>query len=257
MSGEGTPSLSRRTVTNERPSERRPASSGSSARAPSPGPAAARPRREGLREQAAFADERDGVRAEGPGRDRHMLGRIAVDRRKRVSCRRPLLDDAVQEREREAVPGEDQLAVPLDRFGGRVRRVARVAAERVEDAGLKVALPLQVRRRARRCTSSPPYGREPLDEQGAVQRDEERRVARLRQEEGCGSRPELQAAEPRQRRERVRQAGLRVELRASAPTRSRRCRAARLRGTPPPTARTARPTRGRSGPRPRRARAGR
>ena len=164
--------------------------------------------------------------------------------------------DAVDERKREPVPREDQLAVLLHRLGRGVRPVARVAAEGVEHAGLEVALALEVVGQ-RALDVLVAAGREALDEERPVQRDEQRRVARLRQQQSRGARPELEPAQARERRERVRQARLRVPLRASAPRRSRRCRAGRRRGRPPPAARTAPPRRARSARRPRRARAGR
>ena len=96
------------------------------------------------------------------------------------------------------------------------RRVARVAAERLQDAGLEGALALEVVGEARAARPRR-LRREALDEERPVQRDEQRRVARLRQQERRGARPELEAAKPRQRRERVRQPRLRVALGRALP----------------------------------------
>ena len=126
--------------------------------------------------------------------------------------------DAVDERQGEPVPREDELTVLLDRVGRDVRPVARVAAERVEHAGLEIALALEVVGEGALHVLVA-AGREALDEQGPVQRDEQRRVARLREQERGRTGPELETPQARERREGVRQARLRVPLRATAPRR--------------------------------------
>ena len=166
-------------------------------------------------DDATLADEGGVVLAERPRVDRDPGG-VTVDRAQRVADCGPFLHDAVQERQREPVPGEDQLAVALHRLDRRMSAVARIAAQRFGHPRLEVALALEVVGE-RAPDVLVPAGREALDQQRAVERDEERRVARLRQQLRRGPGPELQAPQPRQRRERVGKPGLGIALGRALP----------------------------------------